>query len=193
MFKKGERLTRHCRRKRSETFTATHEFSVWSDVFDQELDAPKHIRMLYGYLGCVFIDGVPEREGSVTQLAKRDISFDTTETDLVEHCAMSKYQGWGNQQHDKVQDYLAEHDPYTIGIEVPVFDDTTNGFIDILRIHDDYTIEISDFKPKAKNAKEAPSQLWNYRRMLANILRIKPEDIVCTWFDECTAYKILSP
>lgn len=86
---------------------------------------------------------------------------------LVDYARQSEYHGQGRNQHYTVQRYLLQHDTYTIATEVPVWDDTWHGFIDVLRYFpEDNVVQIADFKPKAAKEKYAAGQVKLYMELL---------------------------
>jgi hypothetical protein len=190
-FKKGEQLTRYCHRKRSETYSTIHDFTIYSSVFNGAGGNTHHLKALAAYLSRTFISGCPHRESSASQTKKKELEFEPYESDLVKHADASGYRGWGKNQHPIVQRYLHENDPFTIATEVPVWNNSTSGFIDILRIHANGLIEIADFKPYAKKEKKAAAQVKKYKDILCKTAYIPPEKVFCTWFDDEDSFILL--
>ena len=185
-------MVRYCKKQRGD-YTAIHDYCIWSDCFNEAFITaqPAHIYRLLKYMSIAFTSGLPIREKSASG-SKKDESLEVVEfeTDLIKYAEESNYSGWGREQHPIVQRYLRENDPLTIATELPVFDNEKTGFIDILRILPDNTIEIVDFKPKAKKETKAATQISKYRDMLVDLLNIKPEHVVCTYFDDEVAFRL---
>jgi len=189
IFKTGEKLVRYCEKKRSANYTGIHDFTVYTGILSPTFQSKyKHLNVLAKYLAYCIHNKRPEREKSVSQVGKETFPFEPHETDLIKHALDSKYMGWGKDQHPIVQRHLHLHDPLTIATEVPVWDDKTAGFIDVLRIHSNGSIEIADFKPNAKKDKKAAAQVKGYKDVLVKTLGVDPKRVFCTWFDHEHAF-----
>lgn len=103
-----------------------------------------------------------------------------TETDLpgMAREASRSYRG---SPHDQVENYMMDHDEFTIASEVPIYSffDNVSGHIDLLRFKDG-KIEIWDFK-NYRNY-NVGSQLYWYRKLLALNLDVPEEDILAGFF-----------
>lgn len=192
MYKNGEKLIRFCQRKRGENYVATHEYTIPSSILKGDIDCAKHVQNLFNHMRHAFVLGVPEREKSSSTLGVTEgLEFEPHESEIIELCAAAQWAGKGKEQHPIVQNYFWYNDALTIGLEVPVWNDEVNGFIDILRVHPDGRIEIADFKPKAAKEKKAASQVARYKEMLCKNADISPEKVFCTWFDAQDGFILL--
>lgn len=83
--------------------------------------------------------------------------------------------------HDQVENYMLDHDEFTIATEIPIYSffDNVSGHIDLIRFKDG-KIEIWDFK-NYRNY-NVGSQLYWYRKLLALNLNIPEEDIQAGFF-----------
>jgi hypothetical protein len=201
-LKQGEEITRLCHRKRSETFTAIHDYTMYSDCFtaDDRNDLPDHIKNLMMYLADALIDGMPDRPVSASQSAPDDnLKTWYQHFELVDMAKDAGYRGFGREQHPIVQRYLRYNDDKTIATEVPVYDDERNGFIDILRVHEchpvlgEWMIEISDFKPDAAKEKKASAQVDKYRKLLSFCANVPIDKIFCSYNDDTDGYIVVYP
>jgi len=139
------------------------------------------------------MDGRPDigDRKSVSSGPKLAVPVIEEKHELCDFAMVSEYQGKGVDQHLTLQRWLLDNDPLTLAIEVPVWDDEWLGHIDILR-YDDETgkISIYDFKPNAAAERNAASQLFRYRELLAAHLGIPAVEIEAAYFDENNFYKI---
>ena len=224
-IKKGEVLIRRCLRERGHDYTAVHDFAITSEVLTPSTAFPPHIQKLYAYLRARFYSGMPAREKSSSSAGVMDgLKSVTHDSDLPTFTKLSCAQGqevvhdggescfgMGRGQHPVIQWHLLENDPKTVALEVPVYDPEMNGFIDILRIHPDFTIEVADFKPdipvrmkiegegdenaikwaKTKKQSEIESQVARYVEWLCNEAEIDRKFVIGTYFDQTGCYRII--
>lgn len=114
--------------------------------------------------------------------------------ELVFYGQQSEFVGQGHDQHDIAQDWLLENDPMTLAVEVPVWNDERQGFIDIIRYNTDTNrIEIVDLKPNASAEKvtKVTAQLHHYRLMFCELFDIPADMVDCLYFDEKNCYKLI--
>lgn len=166
-----------------------YPFTTYNIIFHHDKITDPILKKACEYLKVVFQNGVPVGLESVTQQPELMVNtFRAVATDEVKLCAASNFKGAGNKQHDIVQQHFLKNDKYTIGIEVPIFDDKLLGHIDILRVLPD-KIQILDFKPNAHKETKAASQIFRYRKMLRGFLpHIKIE---AAYFDENAIYYLI--
>lgn len=219
MLKDGETIIRRCIRQRGDTHTTIHDFAMPSCIFKEDKPLPPHIKKLMAYLRWAFYNGNPDREKSSSEGELIEgLSSILHESILPQMTCDSLAQGqtihleedylckMGNSQHPLVQWHCLENDPFTIALEVPIFNDDMNGFIDILRLHEDWIIEVADFKPdtpkrlvlsreegkKTKKQQQIESQVWRYAKWLVRILKIDPKFVIATYFDKNGCYRIIN-
>ena len=104
--------------------------------------------------------------------------------------------------HSNVQLFMLQNDDKTLGVEVPIWMDSTelngyenifnskeslSGHIDLLQVDKD-KIWVWDFKPKASKEKYATTQVYFYALMLSKRTGIPLNKFMCGYFDELTAY-----
>lgn len=183
-YKQGEELVRYCKKTRESGYTTTHDFTIYSDCFELHNDKPEHIQRLLHYLGETFTLGWQMREQTASKMPRLDLEVEPYDSDLVKYAKNSNYHGWFRNQHPMVQRHLHNNDPLTISTEAPVWSEDVCGFIDVIRIHEDSRIEVSDFKPKAAKEKNAPTQVHHLMDMLIKALDIKPKWVFGTYFDD---------
>lgn len=107
-------------------------------------------------------------------------------------------------EHEDVEKYLLETDPFTVAAEIPVWLEpgemeqfgflrsplkgTLTGHIDILRYEDNEMIGIWDYKPRAKYEKHAHMQVFLYALMLSQRTGLPLDRFLCGYFDSKTAF-----
>ncbi|MCC7572844.1 MAG: hypothetical protein KO464_05595 [Candidatus Methanofastidiosum sp.] len=102
------------------------------------------------------------------------------DTELPE-MAKEAFRLYPGSPHDQVENYMIDHDDLTVAAEVPIYSffDNVSGHIDIIRFNAG-KIEIWDFK-NYRNY-NVGSQLYWYRKLLAQNLNIPEEDIQAGFF-----------
>ena len=100
--------------------------------------------------------------------------------------------------HSRVQNFLLEHDKYTVSMEIPLWllpeelagyytlfksKDVLTGHIDLLRIEHG-NIWVWDYKPNAQKEKYAATQIFFYAYMLSKRTGISLQRIKCGYFDK---------
>ena len=102
-------------------------------------------------------------------------------------------------RHENLQQWFLLNDPRSIVAELPVWMDEEEskahlelgfpltGHIDLLRF-DGSTVEIWDYKPRARKEKWARAQVYLYARLLSLRADISLEDMLCGYFDEEAAF-----
>jgi hypothetical protein len=107
--------------------------------------------------------------------------------------------------HEDVEKYLVERDPGTVACEVPVWlepgettvcgrfsqqvDGCLTGHIDVLRIEEDGTIGVWDYKPNARKERMAYVQVFLYALMLSQRTGLAPAKFSCGYFDSEVAFR----
>lgn len=171
-------------------------YSRLFDIYKKYLSDPKCVRTNYGrlavYLAKVFLEGFPDYKekksisgGNLLQLTTRK-----TKSDLITMASEANYEHQEQFQHRIVQRHLMKNDKSTIATEVPVWDESYHGHIDIIRLKDENYIEVADFKPKAKDEKKAASQVYRYCHILSLRTGIPLEFISGIYFDNKDAYSV---
>lgn len=175
-----------------------YPFTTYSMILGSRREKPEETPLahnikscLIAYLREVFVQGVPSKlDRSVTDLSPIVTQIkQIPKSDLVDLAKAAEYHGSGNQQHERVQKYFMENDPYTIATEVPVWNSDTLGHIDILRLFAEY-IEVDDFKPKAHLETKAASQVIRYVSMLSKQLGLPLRYFKARYFDDQNCYEI---
>jgi len=191
-MEKGTIIERVFTRQTSTGFELRYSFRTYEFILNRqdELDA---------YLATCFEIGIPDFEEfeSPSQCSTPIAKIEKVESDLIALALAADYRGKGRQQHEVVQNYLMEHDPHMIAMEVPLYmfaKETPNkkhwvGHLDILRVFPD-KYQIVDFKPKANKEKKAGSQLLRYMLMFQKRTGIPFDLIEGIYFDDMDAYKV---
>ena len=96
-----EKITRFIQKQRRPDFIQTFPFTTYSVIFDDKFrqDNPK-LALLFLYLEKVFINGIPSREKSASQMPQ--LMIETKEHFNHKFSEMAKaanYRGAGNRQH----------------------------------------------------------------------------------------------
>lgn len=118
------------------------------------------------------------------------------ESEYTNFALRSGYRGLGQEQHSKFQEYLLEHDPLTLCVELPVWNDLYAGHIDAVRLipnqyDSDFKIHILDLKPESRKIhQKIMSQLFLYRDILSQRSRIPLSKIDCFYFDDQVCFKL---
>lgn len=111
---------------------------------------------------------------------------------LLRLAGESFYHGAKQDQHYVLERYFIENDPYTLAVEVPVFDEEWLGSIDIIRYFPETgVIQILDFKPNAKAEKNVSGQLYRYAKLLAKHLGISVCAIQLIYFDDKDVFEVI--
>ena len=165
-------------------FIQYYPFRTYSSIFHKKDDVSKFLKEMFT---CEY----EEKEKECSSYKNKLMEYEVKEIEhvLTWHAVKAEYRGKGRQQHDTVQKYLIKNDEKVIATEVPVFNSTLHGFIDILRI-DNNKIQIVDFKPNAKseNKDKVCNQLYNYRSLVSQFIDINK--IQCLYFDDETCHEI---
>ncbi|MEE9117827.1 MAG: hypothetical protein V3U02_04430 [Calditrichia bacterium] len=183
---------------RSSGHEQIYPFTTFSSVLSANPAPQNNQEKLFLYLKSVFNHGIKsEAKKTVTEfpklLIKSQLHTPDHECDknILALTSQSGWEGQGNRQHEIVQNKFFQEDPFTIALEVPVWDEEMTGRIDIVRIKDKNTIQILDFKPNAFRDKTAPSQLYRYRKLLSKLTGIPLKNIEVLYFDSKTLMEII--
>lgn len=164
-----------------------YPFTTYSCVLTSE-NLPESLnKNLQNYLKKVFIEGVPtDKKKSVTDLSQLIVQKQEADHELIGFAQKASYHGLKNKQHECVQQHLLDNDQHTIAIEVPVWDDSTLGHIDILRITN--KIGVWDFKPEASKETKAAGQVLRYIKMLQSALNLPLRMFEGGYYDDQNLY-----
>jgi len=189
-----EKITRFIQKERRPDFVQTFPFCTYDIIFDNQVkqDNPK-LALLFLYLEQMFHDGLPAREKSASKMP--ELMIETKEHIGHEFSRMAKeanYRGQGNRQHAIVEKYFMDNHPDCIATEFPLYDDEMSAFGDILLASGrPFQITVLDFKPDAHKEKNAPTQLFYIRKLLAEMTKIDPKRIDCFYFDDTSCFEVL--
>jgi len=187
------------RQHQSGTFSQSVYFTTFSNVFDiaQKVANGEKITTDFGklaiYLASVFWSGAPDTQGkkSVSSCPLLQCASFPCQSDLPTFARDANYDDQGRFQHRIVQRHLMKEDSRSFASEVPVWDDELRGHIDLIRILGPDMIEVADFKPAAKNEKQAASQLYRYCHLLSQRTGIPLDHMQATYFDKDHAYSVI--
>ena len=118
---KYPKIIREFHVERSPGHIMTYPFTTYTQIFEK--DNRPNFQRLCKYFRSVIRYGVPERagKGSVSQQPKLMIETEYIDSPLVDFANKSDYYGMGMKQHDRVQEYMHEHNPFTFATEIPVW------------------------------------------------------------------------
>lgn len=175
--------------KKRGDFILRYDFTTLSHIFKETDDK------LFKYLHKRFITDKPKREASVTEFIRKSKKFPLLRTkkvknDILDIARNVDYEGAGRRQHAIMQNYFFEHDRDCIALEMPVYNEELEGFVDIIR-YQKPVVQILDFKPKADKEKNAAKQLWLYREMFCRLSCYPKEMVECYYFDNKYCYQVL--
>lgn len=118
------------------------------------------------------------------------LNIEKIDSEFIHYCREARYRGMGNKQHVTVQEHMMRYDPYTIAMEIPIWNNIMSGFSDIWRWYND-KLQIFDFKPEAKKEKKAAIQLlWN-RELAHHNTGLKRSRIECFYGDDTNCYQVI--
>ena len=167
-----------------------YPFTTYSCIFDADKLPDSMPKTLQNYLKQVFMCGVPPNlTKSVSSLPHLVVETKEIESSLVSMALEANYRGLRHKQHECVQNYLLAHDPDTIAIEVPVWDEDTLGHIDIIRLGP--KIGVWDFKPEARKEKKAGGQVLRYIAFLSKLLKLPLREFEGGYYDDKNCYSII--
>ena len=147
---------------------------------------------LYKHLREAFVNGVPVKEyRTVTELPPVITAKPLrVQNELPQLAKCADYNGFRSKQHERVQRYFLDHDPHTIAVEVPVWNDDVLGHIDLLRLMPDGKLQVLDFKPNAANEDRAACQVHRYMEILVALGAVDRKDIEGYYFDDKSAFSV---
>mgnify|MGYP001586840974 CR=1 FL=1 len=176
--------------KRESGFEQVYPFTTFDCIFDDVKEEP--IRQLFSYMREVFVQGIPATAGDKSVSGSSIIMSRPArcESDLIQFAKDSTCTGRGKFQHEVIEEYLIDNDPSCLATEVPVYDETYLGHIDILRFRDG-RIEVVDYKPNAAKEKKAASQIARYKQLLCARTHIPHELVDAIYFDDKNCYSLI--
>lgn len=178
--------------ERSSGFKQEFVLRTYDSIFNTKLNNDYAV---INHLFYVFTIDIPTKEGRTTcSNIKASVPAIKTTGQLTALVRASNYEGHGQDQHTIVQKYLLANDMYTIACEVPVWDDTYHGFIDIVRhFPDEDIVQIIDFKPNAKKEKYAAGQVLAYMQLFHKMTGHPMERIEGLYLDNKDCYMVQPP
>ena len=179
--------------KKRKEHVGGYKFTTRHGVLEPNLKNSELVALTFQYLRETFLNGTTYSEKGCSN---PDVSLtgkfkQVKDSQVCKMAARCGYEGQGTKMHDICQDYFMKYDPYTIALEVPVFDEERSGFIDILR-YKNGRLQIVDFKPKAhrENFQKVLTQLIRYRHLLCYQLGIPESMVDCAYFDKDNLYQL---
>ena len=184
----------------------TYNFTTYPVIFDrstrfldQNKDRPNLI-LLLDFLAEAFVHGMQERRKSPSESPEKLIeTTHVTGHPLSKYAAKSGYMGMGNRQHPIAQNYLLDHCPEAIAIEVPVWEgeeedeNAESGCIDVILYYPENDhVGVWDLKPKAAAERTASAQVHDYVRLFMQRSCISRSSIIAGYFDDKDCY-VLPP
>ena len=127
----------------------------------------------------------------------------TTRHEIIELAKQSRGYTELQSRHENLQKFFLDHDHYSIATEIPLWIEPNEfsdyeeifstkegltGHIDLLRVVQNGTIEVWDYKPGAFKEKYAETQVFLYALMLSIRTGIPLSLIQCGYFDEIDAF-----
>lgn len=171
--------------------TLVFDYKTKSRVFDVQSCN------IHGFLSSVIIEGRQSFDRSPSSEKLLVLDIEKVDSAIVQLAKEADYENCENWQHRKVQDFFMARDNRTIAVEIPLWSKELNmsGFADILRhfpANGDTPemFQLLDFKPGAKSEKKAATQLYWLKKLLCECSMIKPEQVICCYFDNVSAYQI---
>lgn len=189
----SDRITRIFKVKRG-TREMDYVFETYSIIFNRKIFPEKsNYWKLQEYLRDVFMEGYPARDKKESVSQMKELILETTciDSPLVKHLNSSNYYNSVNKQHEIAQKYLLNNDDATFAVEIPVWDEETHGFIDVIRCLPDDKINIFDFKPNAIKETKAASQVRRYAQLLSKKTGIPLQDIICSYGDGSHYFQLI--
>lgn len=194
LIKREFKVCRGKSEKFPDGFVQVYPFTTYSVIFDPHASDPI-IDMLFTYFEQVFIEGVPEGNEKKSVSGARLLMVDSVRSthEIVQMAYDADYINRESYQHEHMERHLLRNDPFTVAVEIPVWDDEYRGHIDILRLCFDaqiseHYVELWDFKPNAAQEKKAASQVARYRQLLSVRTGIPLRKIRAGYFDNKNAY-----
>lgn len=173
-------------------FTMVFPFKTYSCIWEG-VENPL-LQKLYNYFQKLIIDGVPEHPGrkSISAGNKLMVEVEKRDSDLCGFAMDADFKRQEKFQHRLVELEFMRNDPNTIATEIPVYNDEWSGHIDLLRVIDGgKRLQLPDFKPNAHKETKAASQVYRYKKVLCEVLKISEDLVDACYFDENNSYFLI--
>jgi len=198
MEDRPDKITRVFTVPRPSGYNTEYAMTTYSYIFSETKTDNKNYELLRAYMREVFLEGTPEKgtkksvskESNIVTSKKRFMISEDIHPEIIDLAKKSKYEGKGKDQHLTVQEFFLRNDPYTIGYEIPVWDDDYHTHIDLVRVHPSGLVEVLDFKPAANLETTAAAQIFKCTLLLSERTGISMQHIAAWYFDNRDAFLV---
>ena len=184
-----EIITREIIRKKGDRHVL-YKFSTFDFVLSRATADISLMNRVVAHLREAFIYGMADHEKSPSGQNGLLVDAKLVESDLSTLAHKSEYYGKTNKQHETVERYFLENDPFTIAVEVPVWDHEFAWNIDIIRVVDG-RVQVLDFKPDAHKEKKVTGQLFKYGQLLSKCTGISVTSMDFFYFDGNKVFQLI--
>jgi len=171
-----------------------YPFRARAKIFEKQEN--ETVSKLFSHLSTCLIKGRQDLELGCSKCdIIKGLEYEETSSSVMNICRVAGFLGKKRMMHPIVQNHFMHNDPYTIAVEIPVWNykENRSGLIDLIRYNPKEDIVwILDFKPYAnqENPEQVLSQLYWYKNMLHTNTGISLNKIECAYFNHLNFYQL---